>query len=258
MKTVIIVLAYVVLVRGLVQFSSMRASRRILAPAKSTPSSVSEGARGTWKDDLEKILDVDATCDDRKSLLEGLRFKVTDIRKDFGEALKERDLQKIAPKDSKYGKNIRGFFKFREQVRNDILPEIVSKGLPSLLSNGPKVAQQLLKDAGGPAGIAKQTQEATERITEIGQDPSALQYTLDEVRRELKNIVKSTPEGLEAPLYEVLKSSEDYEIREYAPYSIVSTAIESGEDIAEETMASGNGFRKLAKYILEGDNIEEE
>lgn len=106
--------------------------------------------------------------------------------------------------------------------------------------------------------MAKQVQEVAEKINEISQDPSALQYTLDEVRREVKNIVKSTPEGLDTPEYEVLKKTDNYEIREYASYSVVSTSIGSNEEMTEETMASGKGFNKLAKYVLEGENSEEE
>lgn len=258
MKLLILLVACAVLTRALVQFGAVRGARARLPSAKSTPTSMSESGGEAWQDDVEKILDIDSTCDDRKALVGGLRSKVEDIRKDVQEAVRERDLQKVAPKDTKYGKDIRGFFKFREQVRNDILPEIINKGVPALFSSGPKVAQQVLEEAGGPAGIAKQAQEAVEKITEISQDPSALQYTIDEVRREVKNIVKSTPEGLEAPDYQILKMTDNYEIREYAPYSLVSTSIESNEEMAEETMANGNGFNKLAKYILEGENAEEE
>lgn len=258
MKLLILLVACAVLTRALVQFGAVRGARARLPSAKSTPTSMSESGGEAWQDDVEKILDIDSTCDDRKALVGGLRSKVEDIRKDVQEAVRERDLQKVAPKDTKYGKDIRGFFKFREQVRNDILPEIINKGVPALFSSGPKVAQQVLEEAGGPAGIAKQAQEAVEKITEISQDPSALQYTIDEVRREVKNIVKSTPEGLEAPDYQILKKTDNYEIREYAPYSLVSTSIESNEEMAEETMANGNGFNKLAKYILEGENAEEE
>lgn len=218
----------------------------------------SEGLVGGWQGDVEKILDIDSSCDDRKALVEGLRSKVSDIQKDVQEAVRERDLQKVAPKDTKYGKDIRGFLRFREQVRDDILPDIINKGVPSLFSSGPTVAQQVFREAGGPAGLAKQVQEVAEKINEISQDPSALQYTLDEVRREVKNIVKSTPEGLDTPEYEVLKKTDNYEIREYASYSVVSTSIGSNEEMTEETMASGKGFNKLAKYVLEGENSEEE
>ncbi len=221
-------------------------------------SAAAESSTGGWQEDVEKILDIDSSCDDRKMLVEGLRSKFGDIQRDVQEAVRERDLQKVAPKDTKYGKDIRGFLKFREQMRNDILPEIINKGVPSLFASGPRVAQQALQEAGGPAGLAKQAQEAVEKINEISQDPSALQYTLDEVRREVKNIVKSTPEGLDSPEYEILKKTDDYEIREYASYSVVSTSIESNEEMAEETMASGKGFNKLARYVLEGENSEEE
>ena len=212
----------------------------------------------TWQDDIEAILDVDSSCDNRKELARGLRSKAEEIRSDLREAVRERDIEKIAPSDKKYGKDIRGLRAFNAQLKNDILPDLVSKGIPTLLTEGPKLASELLKEAGGSQGLAKQAQAAVERIQEMSEDPSALQYTLDEARTELKNVFKSTPEGLDSPAYEVLRKTDAYEIREYAAYAVATTRIDSNEEMKEEVMASGMGFNKLARYILEGENAEEE
>ena len=212
----------------------------------------------SWQSDLDDILNVDVPCDTRKELIKGLQSKSQEIRKDVKEAVRDRNIEKLAPRDMKYGKDIRGLRAFNQQLRNDILPDIVSKGIPTLLSEGPNFVSELLKQSGGSGSLVKQAQSAVERIQEMSEDPSALQYTLDEVRRELKNIVKSTPEGLDSPAYEVLRKTDNYEIREYSAYAVASTRIDSNEETSEELMASGKGFNKLARYILEGENVEGE
>lgn len=214
--------------------------------------------KSTWQDDVESILDIDSSCENRKELVRELRSKTEDIRKDVREAVRERDIEKIAPSDKKYGKDLRALKAFNAQLRNDILPDLLNNGFPSLLTEGPKLASELLNEAGGAKGLAKQARAAVERIQEMSEDPSALQYTLDEVRTELKNVVKSTPEGLDSPAYEVLRKTDAYEIREYAAYAVATTRIDNNEEVQEKAMASGMGFNKLAGYILEGENAEEE
>jgi hypothetical protein len=223
-----------------------------IVPAHS--SSARSSSSGTWQQDVEKILDVDSTCDERKEMADGLKSKVKSIKKDVREALRSKNLDKVAPDDTKYGKDLRGLLRFKEQLKNDIIPELVFKGVPALINSGPSLAKRALAEAGGPPALAKQAQAAVDKVTELRQDPSALQYALDEVRREVRNVVKSTPEGLDTPSYAVVKSTDVYEIREYAPFVVASTTIQSNEEAAEEAMASGNGFNKLARYVLEGDN----
>ena len=230
--------------------------RAFISPT--TPHWRSTFSRSTWQDDVEAILDVDSSCENRKERVRGLKSKREDIRNDVREALRNRDIEKIAPSEKKYGKDIRALRSFSAQLRDDILPDIVNNGIPSLLNEGPKLASELLNEAGGAQGLVKQAQAAVERIQEMSEDPSALQYTLDEIRTELKNVVKSTPEGLDSPAYEVLRKTDSYEIREYIPYAIATTRIDSNEEIQERTLASSKGFNNLAGYILEGKNSEEE
>ena len=86
-------------------------------------------------------------------------------------------------------------------------------------------------------------------LREISGDPSMLQSTLDEARREIKNIVKPIPEGLETLKYKVLLRKPHFEIREYENYSICST---------EESMEEGKPFTILADYIFGNANDRSE
>lgn len=88
-----------------------------------------------------------------------------------------------------------------------------------------------------------------ESLREISSDPSMLQSTVDEARREIKNIVKPIPEGLETLKYKVLVRKPRFEIREYEEYSICST---------EESMEAGKSFTILADYIFGNANNRSE
>jgi hypothetical protein len=92
-------------------------------------------------------------------------------------------------------------------------------------------------------------------VRDIASNPSSLQSTIDEIRKEAINIVKSTPDGLYTPPYEVLHKTDGYEIRKYSKYSICSTKfqIESvSEKEAEmaDPLVTGEAFNSLASYIF--------
>jgi hypothetical protein len=84
-----------------------------------------------------------------------------------------------------------------------------------------------------------------ETLQEMSGDPSMLQSTVDEARREIKNIVKPIPEGLQTLKYKVLSRKSRFEIREYDSYSICTT---------EESMEAGRSFNVLADYIFGNAN----
>jgi len=113
--------------------------------------------------------------------------------------------------------------------------------------------------AKGPDSISKiisTGQKLVTSLSDITKDPSALQSTIDDVRREAKNILKSTPEGLETPSYEVVKKTPVYEIRTYAPYSVAQTQLQQSADQSSmSVVAVAQGFNTLADYIF-GNNYE--
>ena len=102
-----------------------------------------------------------------------------------------------------------------------------------------------------------------------------MQSTLDDIRREVRNIVQSTPEGLDTPTYTVIKKTDFYEIRNYSSYSVCSVGNNNNDDTLSSSSSSSssstsstttdnsnndkdpflsnNNFNKLAGYIF-GDN----
>jgi len=212
----------------------------------------------TWQEDLDQILDVDTPCDVRQNVAKDFFQKFTEISNDVMSAVQEQSIEKIAPKSSAYGKAFSGFQAFQNQLISDIIPDLLTKGVPKLVDEGPKFFNQLLER--GPNEFVETGQKAINTAREIVGDASMLQSTVDDLRREIKNIVKSTPEGLQTPVYEVLSKTEEYEVRKYAPYSVcttnmVSSAIvpDPGSIIVEPFMTS-NSFNTLAKYIF-GENM---
>jgi len=136
---------------------------------------------------------------------------------------------------------------------NDILPDTLTRGIPRLVEEAPNLlrgasslARTLPEKGAGAVGFAR----------ELAQDPSALQYNLDTVRKEIRNIYKSTPEGLYTPPFEVLKKTGSYEVRSYGDYAVCSTVMGAGKGesassvTATDPLASGTSFSELANYIF--------
>eukprot|EP01031_Cornospumella_fuschlensis_P036622 gene36622-44425_t len=210
----------------------------------------------SWQEDLDQILNVDTPCDARKSLSRDLFRRLNEISSDVVAAIQDRDVDKVAPRSLAYGKGVRGIQAFNNQVLSDIIPEFLTKAVPRLVDEGPKIISKLVER--GPAEVVETGKKAIKSVREISQDPSALQYTVDTLRREVRNIVRSTPEGLETPYYEVLRQADDFELRRYDGYSICSTPVNtapsgSTEVIITEPVATALGFQKLVSYFF-GEN----
>jgi hypothetical protein len=207
----------------------------------------------SWQEDVDSILNVDTPCESRKEIVSGLLKKSDQIIADVSSAVQDRDTKKIAPPSLGYGKAVEGLKAFRRQLLSDLIPDFILNDGPKLFQDAPKRIENLITN--GPEKINKaisQSQKLVSSIVDISQDPSLLQSTLDDIRREAKNIVKSVPEGLETPLYEVLKKTDSYEIRSYSSYSVCSTKLES--DLSSmSTVANAQGFNTLAGYLF-GDN----
>lgn len=59
--------------------------------------------------------------------------------------------------------------------------------------------------------------------------------------------VTQVPRGLETPAYSVLRARRDYEVREYAAFTVAEAPVSRGAGVA-----SGGGFNELARYIFGG------
>jgi hypothetical protein len=203
----------------------------------------------TWQEEVDEILNIDTACDNRRTLLGSVLSRSQEITSDVASALQDQDIKKIAPPSLAYGKALVGLQAIRRQFLNDILPGALTKGLPKLIEEGPKFFQELIIK--GP----EKSKTIFESVREISQDPSMVQTTVEDIRRELRNVVKSTPEGLDGPTYDVIKDAASYQVRFYSPYSVCST-LTSGPEGSEmaDPMASGKSFNLIAEYIF-GENF---
>ena len=91
-----------------------------------------------------------------------------------------------------------------------------------------------------------------EQVQELATDPSYLQSTRDGLISELKNIVKSVPEGLQSPAFKVLAVRDAFEVRRYEQYSVCKMDEGKGAGVVNQ----GNSFNALAEYIFGPGNVD--
>ena len=204
-----------------------------------------------WQNNLDEFLDIDTSRESRRELASKLFKSLNEIRQDVRQAIKAKDVELIAPKTLKYGKAVEGLKAFKRQVISDIIPDLLTNTLPNLLDRekgllSPAIIESNLKEL--KEEVPKQLENALNTLKDISQDASKLQTTVTEARQEVRNIFRSTPEGLQTPAYTVLKKIDtNFEIRRYEPYSVCVT------DMASSSLSptvSGGSFRTLAKYLF--------
>eukprot|EP01041_Mallomonas_annulata_P008662 gene8662-17874_t len=212
----------------------------------------------SWQEDVDSILNIDTSCDTRKDSVSELLKKSDVIIEDVKAAIRDKDIKKIAPPKLAYGKAVEGLQAFRRQLFSDLIPDILFNEGPKLLQDAPKIINELVAD--GPktmSGLFSKGQDLVSTVRDLTQDPSLLQSTVDDVRREVKNVLRNTPEGLQTPDYTVVKSSEAYELRKYSTYSVCSTELPTdGEQSTMSPITTGKGFNKLAGYIFGDNNVD--
>jgi len=215
--------------------------------------------QSTWQEDLDRWLDIDTPWKSRRSLSRTIAGKFSSIYTDVTDAVRERNLNKIAPKSLQYGRAINGLRSFKSQLVSDIVPEIFTKVIPTVIEEGPKLISKVISD--GPSSIVDRGQAFISNAREIAQDPSMIQSTLDDIRREVRNIVKSTPAGLETPPYSLIEIREQFEVRQYSAYTVCSTPLTSESStesgLTMSILPVSSGFTELADYVF-GKNVNEE
>ena len=221
---------------------------RIMATT-ADPSSIPPAGNSNWQVEVDKFLDIDTPCETRRDISLNILKKSGEIFSDVTGAIREGNIEAIAPQNLNYGKAFKGLQAFQNQLISDLIPDLLSgKVLQSMGSaKTSEKVREVLQSAPG------QISKLVETVQEISQDPSLLQSTVDSIRREARNIVKSTPEGLETPSYSVIKASPVYEIRKYAQYSVCKL---NRPDNREDSLV-GENFNSLAGYIF-GDNLSNE
>ena len=215
-------------------------------PLRTTRNSASFRLQAlTWQEEVDQFLNIDTACDNRRELFKNLLSKTQEIVGDVASAVQEKDIKKIAPPSLGYGKAVIGLQAVRRQIVNDIIPEALTKSIPKLIQEGPKILKELSSKSPG------KSQDSFQSIREMTSDPSQMQTFADDLRKELRNVVKSTPEGLDGPTYKVIKNVESYQIRFYSDYSVCSTQM-AGSEGSEmpDALMSGNSFTDLADYVF--------
>lgn len=203
----------------------------------------------TWQEEVDQFLNIDTACENRREIFGKLLSRSQEIVGDVVAAVQDNDIKKIAPPSLSYGKAVVGIQAVRRQLLNDILPDALTKGIPKLIEEGPKIFQEIISKS------PERGQDIIKNVQEISQDPSQFQTLVEDVRRELKNVVKSTPDGLDGPSYDVVRDSESYQVRRYSTYSVCSTLMGGTErNVMPDPLASGNSFSDLADYIF-GENL---
>ena len=83
--------------------------------------------QSTWQEELDQLLDIDTPRSSKRSLTRSIFGKLSNISTDVIDAIRERNLNKIAPQNLQYGKAIKGLRSFKDQLVSDIVPEIFTK-----------------------------------------------------------------------------------------------------------------------------------
>lgn len=210
--------------------------------------------QSTWQEDFDHFLNWGTSCKERIFLTRDIISKVGDITTDVVTAVQERNMEKLAPRTLGYGKAIQGLKTFQNQVVADIIPDILSKAVPRLVEDGPKLISKIIERA--PTEIAKTGQKALSTAKEMVQDPSLIRSSVQELKREITNVFRSSPIGLEEPHFDVLRTTRDFQVRRMAPYSVCTTLLSSGlKEMDEEARTAENFAENVGSFDLLSDPL---
>lgn len=150
------------------------------------------------------------------------------------------------------------------QLTNDILPSLTTGEAPLPFSLFPpprdvqKLGTRLLET------IQTQLSAVQEQITQDLQDPvtripARVSQQTEEILQEASNVFAETPVGLREPQYKIVYKTDDYEIRDYAGYTVASTNILVEEEYYAPDQRNlgptSAAFNSLATYLF-GANAE--
>lgn len=83
--------------------------------------------------------------------------------------------------------------------------------------------------------------------------PARFQQTTTSVLQEAANVFSETPAGLKEPEFTVHLTAADYEIRDYAGYTVATTNMVAGPDdvySVDNVSQAGQAFQSLAAYVF--------
>jgi len=235
-----------------------------------TAARVTETSREPWQRIADKLIDIDATNDERIAAVRNLLERREDVQKDLTDAaqaiVRDRNVETakdiLYPTGTEARKQIDGFEVVLRQLQEDIVPELNQYSR----TQGNATLASLRSTLSNPQAIAKSLQttpnvNATEIVNELRAEFTELQKHPEEIQKRLmsyveesKNVFRRTPVGLEMPSYKVISTAKDYEVREYEPYSIIATPTRkqavSPNNPAATTTANAKAFNTLASYLF--------
>jgi hypothetical protein len=106
--------------------------------------------------------------------------------------------------------------------------------------------------------LQTQFQENLQTLQSDVRDPTRIparfqQQTTSLYQEAVGNIFSETPVGLKEPLYTVVDTTSDYEIRDYAAYTVATTNMAAGPDDVysiDNVSQTGQAFQSLAAYVF--------
>eukprot|EP00960_Hanusia_phi_P003286 96686-Hanusia_phi.AAC.1 len=197
-----------------------------------------------WQDLAEKLADPFVSPFEKPMILAELARRREQVSQTVSDVLGGRRAQE-ALLGSRGRKQLKAARAVARQVTEDIVPdarkqaeellqEVRDKGVGSLAG---EIQNRIL------VAIDDATVEGMLKVPEAG--------SVEDIMAEVRNIFSETPEGLETPSYSVVRSSSEYEIRDYSPMLVASKAMSA------ERQEDGNAFNELASFLF-GKNDRKE
>ena len=207
-----------------------------------------EESSTSWQNQVDELLRVKGpSLKSRKDNLFGLIKNTRTIVSDVTSAVRERDAKIVFPPELGYSKTVSGLSACRRQILSDIIPGSITKGIPRVVEETPNIVRGTSKLI---RTLPQKGKNVVGWLGDLSRDPSMLQYNLDRVKKEVRNIIHSTPQGIYSPSYETIKTNENYQIRSYIPYSVASVPLDGGDGIAMDPFDLTSSFTQLAQYVF--------
>lgn len=128
----------------------------------------------------------------------------------------------------------------------DVFRQLTDDVIPDLVTNGPKYVSRAMD-----ATTTPRTPKSPIPPPESFSPPSV---NMEDVSREVRNVFNRTPEGLFTPAFDVLKKTDEYDIRRYGTVIVAETQMKA-KDVTEgdSAAAMGQSFNTLAGYLFGGN-----
>jgi hypothetical protein len=149
------------------------------------------------------------------------------------------------------------------QLTSDILPALrrssTNSGRPfNILSPPPPPRPQDITKVGSRVWtiLQNQFQANLEALNSDLKDPTRIparfQQQTTSFYQEAGNVFSETPAGLKEPEYTTVLVTSDYEIRDYAGYTVATTNMAAADDVysIDNVGQTGQAFQSLASYVF--------